>query len=105
MGDRPDQLSPRQLEVLKLLADQLLAGGPNPVQGENATGDRPNPLSPRELEALKLLADGLTRAQIAAEWDVSVGTVHNHLRLVHAKLGVRSTSQAIAFAFRNGWLE
>ncbi|MDE2992706.1 MAG: LuxR C-terminal-related transcriptional regulator [Chloroflexota bacterium] len=68
-------------------------------------GDRPNPLSPRELQALERLADGLTRAQIAAEWGVSVGTVHNHLRLVHAKLGVRSTSQAIAVAFRNGWLE
>ncbi len=67
--------------------------------------DRPNPLSPRELQALERLADGLTRAQIAAEWGVSVGTVHNHLRLVHAKLGVRSTSQAIAVAFRNGWLE
>ena len=66
--------------------------------------DRPNPLSPRELEALKLLADALTRAQIATEWGVSVGTVHNHLRLVHAKLSVRSTSQAIAIAFRNGWL-
>ncbi len=66
--------------------------------------DRPNPLSPRELEALKLLADGLTRAQIAEQWGVSVGTVHNHLRLVHAKLSVRSTSQAIAIAFRHGWL-
>jgi len=68
-------------------------------------GDLPNPLSPREMEVLNLLADGFTRAKIAEEWGVSVGTVHNHLRLVHAKLGVRSTSQGLAVAFRQGWLE
>ena len=68
-------------------------------------GNRPNPLSPRELDVLQLLSDGLTRAQIGERWGVSVGTVHDHLRLVHAKLGVRSTTQATAVAFRQGWLE
>ena len=64
-----------------------------------------NPLSPRETQALQGTADGKTRDEIAAEWGVSVGTVHNHIRLVHAKLDTETTNHALAIALRNGWIE
>lgn len=63
-----------------------------------------SPLSPRERALLGLLAHGMTRLEIASQWGISVGTVHNHIRVIHAKLNARTTAQALATALRRGWL-
>jgi DNA-binding NarL/FixJ family response regulator len=62
-------------------------------------------LSPREIEVLRLLADGMTNAAIAQTLFISSKTVATHIHGVFAKLGVRSRSEAVAFAFREGLVE
>ena len=64
----------------------------------------PSPLSPRERQLLAALSEGSTRTKLAVEWGISVGTIHNHIRVIHAKLAARTTEQALASAIRKGWL-
>jgi DNA-binding NarL/FixJ family response regulator len=50
-------------------------------------------LTPREREVALLAARGLTNRQIAAELNLSVNTVSNHLKRVYAKLDVGSRAE------------
>ncbi|CAA6677600.1 MULTISPECIES: response regulator transcription factor [unclassified Lentimonas] len=61
-------------------------------------------LSGREFEILKLLADGCSRSEIGVKLSVATVTVDYHLRGLYGKLGVRSTTAAVAKAFRSGIL-
>ncbi|RSS58337.1 DNA-binding response regulator [Streptomyces sp. WAC07061] len=51
------------------------------------------------------LARGLDNAAIAAELDISVSTVKNHLTAVFGKLGVRDRAQAVIAAYETGLVE
>lgn len=64
-----------------------------------------NPLTPRERQLLQHLAEGESRISIALQWGVSLGTVQNHVRLIHARLGVKTCEQAIAQAMRLGYIK
>jgi ATP/maltotriose-dependent transcriptional regulator MalT len=55
-------------------------------------------LSPRELEVLRLIAIGGRNREIADQLFLSVRTVERHITNLYAKLGIRSRSEAIAFA-------
>ena len=55
-------------------------------------------LSKREQEVLRLVAQGLTNAEIAARLFISTKTAGNHVSAILAKLGVRSRTEAAAFA-------
>jgi DNA-binding CsgD family transcriptional regulator len=55
-------------------------------------------LSKREQEVLRLIAQGLTNAEIAARLFISTKTAGNHVSAILAKLGVRSRTEAAAFA-------
>ncbi len=77
-----------------------------------ATAREPRPapaapagLTPRELEIWRLLATGFDNAGIAAELDLSVSTVKNHLTGVFGKLGVRDRAQAVIAAYESGLVE
>lgn len=82
---------------------RMVAGGP-PVE----TVVVPEPrqplvhLSEREQSVLTLIADGLPTREIAAQLCYSERTVKNVLHDVVTKLGVRSRSQAVAHAVREG---
>ncbi|GLX22178.1 MULTISPECIES: response regulator [Streptomyces] len=65
----------------------------------------PDGLTPRELEIWRLLARGLDNAAIAAELDISVSTVKNHITAVFGKLGVRDRAQAVVAAYETGLVE
>ena len=56
------------------------------------------PLSNRELDVLRLVAAGLTNREIALELSIAVSTVKTHMKNIHAKLGVRNRTQAVARA-------
>jgi len=64
----------------------------------------PNPLSPRELHVLRSFEKGLSTKEIAKEWGLHVGTVSAHIRLIHAKIGVQTITQAVAVAIRKEWI-
>ena len=62
-------------------------------------------LSPREIDVLRLLASGMTNAAIAQALFISSKTVATHIHGIFAKFGVRTRSEAVAFAFREGLVE
>jgi DNA-binding CsgD family transcriptional regulator len=57
-------------------------------------------LTERERECLESLAQGFGPRQIAGQLDVSVSTVHTHMRRAREKLGLQSVEALISFAAR-----
>lgn len=55
-------------------------------------------LSPAQMRVLRALADGKLNKQIAADMDLTEGTVKQHLSAIFRKLGVNNRSQAILAA-------
>lgn len=61
-----------------------------------------NSLTRREMDIISLCAAGKTAKQIAEELNISAHTVENHKDKIFTKLGVKSTSELILYAFRVG---
>ena len=59
--------------------------------------------SAREREVVRLLMRGLTIREIAIDLDISVATLRTHLQNIRAKLGARTTAQALVISERFGW--
>ncbi len=59
-------------------------------------------LTAREYEVFKLLAEGKTAKEIAAALDISAYTVDAHRNRVFRKLQLRSSSELVRFAIRQG---
>ncbi|MFD5147192.1 response regulator [Streptomyces sp. NPDC058401] len=76
-----------------------------PVRPAGRTAAVPAGLTPREREIWQLLATGLDNAEIAAELDISVSTVKNHITGIFGKLGVRDRAQAVIAAYESGLVE
>lgn len=57
-------------------------------------------LAPREMDCLEMLAQGIDVQEIAGKLDVSVSTVHTHLKRAREKLGLSSIEALISFAAR-----
>ena len=77
--------------------------GSIPSRGSDQEAGFAEPLTAREVEVLNLLAQGLTNKDIAQSMVLSVRTVEAHLRSVFGKLGVRSRTEAVLWAVRNGY--
>lgn len=61
-------------------------------------------LTPREREVLESMAAGYDNRAIAAKLRIQYTTVRGHVRAVVEKLGARSRLEAVARAYRNGWV-
>lgn len=59
-------------------------------------------LSQRELAVLTLLGDGLTMTEIARQLALSIKTVSTYRARVLVKLGLETTHDLIAYAFKHG---
>jgi len=76
-----------------------------PLDETAATAAEAAPLTPREREVLTLVASGLQNKEVAAKLGLSLATVRNHVHNILEKLGLHSKLEAVALAFRNGWVE
>lgn len=61
-----------------------------------------DPLTAREQEVLGFLVKGLIKKEIAEELGISQHTVDMHLRAIYRKLEVRSQTEAVSKALRQG---
>ena len=61
-------------------------------------------LTPRELEVLARMAAGLSNREIGADLGIEYTTVRGHVQSVLEKLGARSRFDAIARAYRGGFV-
>jgi len=59
------------------------------------TSDVTSNLTPRENQILELLTKGFLYKEIASELNISIDTVHNHLRKIYEKLQVHSRTEAV----------
>jgi DNA-binding NarL/FixJ family response regulator len=66
---------------------------------------RTRDLTQRELQVLRLLGEGLRSSDIATELVISKKTVASHIQQILGKLNVNSQAQAVAVAYREGWIE
>lgn len=53
-------------------------------------------LTPAQQDVLKLLLEGFTEKKIAAQLKVSQHTVHNHVRVIYARLNVHSRAELMS---------
>ena len=71
------------------------------MKDRNRSIDRTR-LSPAELRVLDLLCEGLTNPEIGERLFISRRTVQSHLYNIFKKFGVRSRTQLVALAVREG---
>lgn len=62
-------------------------------------------LSAREHQVFTLIIQGRSGAEIAAELDLTKGTVSNHLSKIKEKLGVGSIAEIVRYAHRAGLID
>jgi DNA-binding CsgD family transcriptional regulator len=58
-------------------------------------------LSTRETKCLELLAQGIDTREMAGQLDISLSTVHTHLKRAREKLGLPNVESLISFAARH----
>lgn len=64
----------------------------------------PGGLTRRELEVLSHVADGLPNRDVARILHISENTVKNHMRNIHEKMGVKTRTEAVVKAAKDGLL-
>lgn len=61
-------------------------------------------LTRRELEVLKLAAKGMSNQEISDELGIGLRTVKGYFETIFGKIGVRSRTEAVLMALRQGWV-
>jgi len=89
------------------VARQVLRLFPKPVTSAFRPAPKPAPESPahlsaREQEVLTLLVEGYSYKMIAADRQISIDTVRSHIKKIYEKLHVRSMTEAVTKALREG---
>jgi DNA-binding CsgD family transcriptional regulator len=90
-----------QGELDALIARGRLRLDEAPVDAERAD-EEPFGLTPRERQVLALVATGATNREIGAQLYMAEKTASVHVSRILSKLGVRSRTEAAAFAHRQG---
>ena len=61
-------------------------------------------LTPREIQVLQLAARGMSNKDIGSELGITVRTVKGHLMNIYAKMNVKSRTEAVSCALKEGWI-
>jgi len=86
--------------VRQIIDETVIHRSPAPQQGV-ASGLRHSVLSEKELAVLVEVCDGHTNKEIAARLWLSEQTVKFHLRNIYRKLGIKSRTEALRYAYEN----
>jgi len=86
------------------LASKALARQMGAAPAKTRGGVQSADLSDREKEVLVLLAWGYSNKEIAAQLTLSVKTVETYKVRTGEKLGLRSRTEMVQYALRQGWL-
>jgi DNA-binding NarL/FixJ family response regulator len=62
-------------------------------------------LTEREMEVLEAVAKGWSNREVSEALNISPHTVQVHLSNVFGKLGVKTRTEAVLYAIRQGWVE
>lgn len=84
------------------VAGKLIGSLQNKQVAPASTPPVDTPLTAREREVLKLLAKGATNKEIANNFNLSEGTVKNHVSNILMRLELRDRTQAAVYAVENG---
>ncbi|GAA4356581.1 response regulator transcription factor [Hymenobacter saemangeumensis] len=89
------------------VARQVLRLFPKPTTSAfrpapKVSSESPAHLSAREQEVLTLLVEGYSYKMIAADRNISIDTVRSHIKKIYEKLHVRSMTEAVSKALREG---
>ncbi len=80
------------------------AAGPGPFRSSKTEINEVELLTPREVQSLQLAARGLSNKDIADELGITIRTVKGHLVNIYAKMKVKSRTEAVACALKEGWI-
>ena len=72
------------------------------ADGSEAEATTPDLLTPREREVLQLLAEGKSNKEVASILDISTRTAETHRADIMRKLRLKSLSELVRYAIRNG---
>ena len=72
--------------------------------GAAATASLVVPLTDREAEVLRYLTEGLSNAEIAEKLVIGHETVKTHVKRICMKTGARDRTQAVVWAYQNGFV-
>jgi two-component system invasion response regulator UvrY len=81
------------------IAQRVLASGSDENRPPHAA------LTAREHQVFTLVIQGRTGAEIAAELDLTAGTVSNHVAKIKEKLGAHSLAEIVRYAYRAGLID
>jgi DNA-binding NarL/FixJ family response regulator len=63
-----------------------------------------DPLTPREVEVLRMMTGGHSNREIAQAFQITEGTIKNHVSNILSKMGVRDRTRAVLKALEQGYV-
>lgn len=85
--------------LTETVADQVLRASSKPAKPPHQT------LTAREYQVFTLIIHGRTVSEIAAELDLTAGTVSGHLQKIKTKLNAHSVADVVSYAHRMGVID
>ncbi len=93
----PARFEPQDIAIFQAVLPEL-AGAADRASALGTDGPPVKTLTPKEVAILDLLIDGLSVAEIAEKLGRSPHTVHDHVKSLHHKLGVRRRGHLVSRA-------
>ena len=93
-----EEVSKDRFYLCSKVSRYLVEGFLNKIPGRRPKGD----LTPKEREVLQLIAEGYSSKKIAAEFGLSLNTVHVHRNNIMRKLKIHKQAELIRYAIKEG---